>query len=190
MLLILQATPAQIARAKEVYAADHAEFYGQPHGFKISECASAHALFMQAGMPADHEPNHGLNVLHNGNFGWLTSGGNIVLFNPTEGTVTYSGTRHGIAPLWVLENPNSHKVLRYESSMPFLSPCETLANFAYRARLDSDCPIARGIALLKSGKPLAFLHAEGLPVRDIKKVFIECFTRGYFDACPPPYPHQ
>ena len=75
MLLILQATPAQIARAKEVYTEDHAEFYGQPHGFKISECAAAHALFIQAGMPEDHELNHGLNLLQNGNFGWLTSGG-------------------------------------------------------------------------------------------------------------------
>ena len=181
MLLTLQATPAQIARAKEVFAEDHAAFYGQPHGFKISECAAAHALFMQAGMPEDHEPNHGLNTMQNGNFGWLTSGGNVVLFNPTEGTVTYVGTRHGIAPLWVLEKPNSHKVLRYESSMPFLAPCETLANFAYRARLDSDCPYARGLALLNSGKPMTFLHAEfdAVTVTAIQKVFNECVARGY-----------
>ena len=181
MLLILQATPAQIARAKEVFAEDHAAFYGQPHGFKISECAAAHALFMQAGMPEDHEPNHGLNTMQNGNFGWLTSGGNVVLFNPTEGTVTYVGTRHGIAPLWVLEKPNSHKVLRYESSMPFLAPCETLANFAYRARLDSDCPIARGLALLNSGKPMTFLHAEfdAATVTEIKRVYAECVAHGY-----------
>ena len=179
MLLTLKITPAQAAAAKEVLTADHAEFYGQPHGFKISKCASAHALFVTAGMPAEHEPNHGLNTLPNGNFWWLTSGGNIVLFNPTEGTVTYSGTRHGIAPLWVLEKPASHKVLSYESSMPFLAPFETLDTFAYRAALDSVCPIARGLALLKSGKPLQFLHTEGLPVAEIKRVYDECVARGY-----------
>ena len=186
MKLVLKVTAAQSLAAKEVFTADHAEFYAQPHGVRRTYCPAAYELFAA---PAG-TLNMGYNETPAGLFGWITGGGNIVLFNPTEGTVTYSGTRHGIAPLWVLENPNSHKVLRYESSMPFLSPCETLANFAYRARMDSDCPIARGIALLKSGKPLAFLHAEGLPVRDIKKVFIECFTRGYFDACPPPYPHQ
>ena len=181
MKLVLQATPAQIARAKDVYSEDHAEFYGQPHGFKFSKCASAHALFIQAGMPEDHELNHGLNVLQNGNFGWLTSGGNVVLFNPTAETVTYVGTRHGIAPLWVLEKPNSHKVLSYESSMPFLAPCETLANFAYRARLDSDCPIARGLALLNSGKPMTFLHAEfdAVTVTEIERVYAECVAHGY-----------
>ena len=186
MKLVLKVTAAQSLAAKEVFTADHTEFYAHPHGFRRTYCPSAYELFAA---PAG-TLNMGYNETAAGLFGWITGGGNIVLFNPTEGTVTYSGTRHGIAPLWVLEKPNSHKVLSYESSMPFLSPFETLGNFVDRARMDSDCPIARGIALLKSGKPLAFLHAEGLPVRDIKKVFIECFTRGYFDACPPPYPHQ
>ena len=186
MKLVLEVTAAQSLAAKEVLKADHVAFYAQPHGFRRTYCPAAYELFAA---PAG-TLNTGYNETSAGLFGWVTGGGNVVLFNPTEGTVTYVGTRHGIAPLWVLEKPNSHKVVSYESSMPFLAPFETLANFVDRARLDSDCPIARGIALLKSGKPLAFLHAEGLPVRDIKKVFIECFTRGYFDACPPPYPYQ
>ena len=41
MLLTLQATPAQIARAKEVYSEDHASFYGQPMTFLHAELDSA-----------------------------------------------------------------------------------------------------------------------------------------------------
>ena len=175
MLLTLKATAAQIARAKEVFAADHAAFYGQPHCNR-SQSAKAHELF--------NAPAGTLNCGYNevGSLsGWITSGGNVVIMSPQAGTVTYSGTRHGIAPLWVLEKPNSHKVLRYESSMPFLAPCETLANFAYRARLDSDCPIARGLALLNSGKPMTFLHAEfnAVTVTEIERVFNECVAHGY-----------
>ena len=175
MKLILKVTAAQAAAAKETFKADHFAFYAQPHGFRRTTCPSAYELFAA---PAG-TLNIGYNETPAGLFGWVTSGGNVVMFDPTEGTVTYNGARHGIAPLWVLEKPNLHEVLRYESSMPFLAPLETLANFAYRARLDSDCPIARGIALLNSGKPVQFLHAEGLPVPAIQKVFNECVTRGY-----------
>ena len=175
MKLVLKVTAAQSLAAKETFKADHFAFYAQPHGVRRTYCPSAYELFAA---PAG-SLNCGYNETPAGLFGWITGGGNIVLFNPTEGTVTYSGTRHGIAPLWVLEKPNSHKVLRYESSMPFLAPFETLDTFAYRARLDSDCPIARGLALLNSGKPLAFLHAEGLPVAEIKRVCDECVARGY-----------
>ena len=176
MKLVLEVTAAQSLAAKETFKADHLAFYAQPHGFRRTQCLAAYELFAA---PAG-TLHMGYNETEVGLFGWITGGGNVVLFNPTEGTVTYSGTRHCIAPLWVLEKPNSHKVLSYESSMPFLAPLETLANFAYRARLDSDCPIARGIALLNSGKPLAFLHAEGLPLQAIQKVFDECIARGYF----------
>ena len=175
MKLVLKVTAQQAAAAKETFKADHFAFYAQPHGFRRTDCPAAHELFAA---PAG-SLNCGYNETPAGLFGWVTSGGNIVLFNPTEGTVTYSGTRHGITPLWVLEKPNSHEVVSYESSMPFLAPLETLGNFVDRARLDSDCPIARGIALLNDGKPLAFLHAEGLPVPAIKKVFAECLARGY-----------
>lgn len=175
MLLILQATADQIARAKETFKADHAQFYGQPHGHRKSQSVKVHVLFI---VPMG-TLNYGYNETSNGLCGWVTSGENVVLLNQHEGTVTYSGTRHGIAPLWVLDKPNSHKVLAYESSMPFLSPLETLDSFAHRARLDSTCPIARGIALLNSGKPLAFLHAEGLPVSTITRVYAECVKRGY-----------
>ena len=174
MLLTLKATAAQIARAKEVFTADHAAFYGQPHGFRRSQSAKAHELF---NAPAG-TLNHGYNEVGSLS-GWITSGGNVVIMSPQAGTVTYCGTRHGIAPLWALEKPNSHKVLSYESSMPFLAPFETLDTFAYCANLDADCPIERGLALLKSGKPLQFLHAEGLPVAEIKRVYDECVARGY-----------
>ena len=174
MLLTLKVTAAQIASAKEVFAADHAAFYGKPHGFRRSQSAKAHELFNAP----EGTLNHGYNEVGSLS-GWITSGGNIVMFDPTAETVTYAGARHGIAPLWVLEKPNSHKVLSYESSMPFLAPFETLDTFAYRAALDSVCPIARGLALLKSGKPMQFLQAEGLPVAEIKKVYDECVARGY-----------
>ena len=174
MLLTLKVTAAQIAAAKEVFAADHAAFYGQPHGFHRSQSAKAHELF---NAPAG-TLNHGYNEVGSLS-GWITSGGNVVIMSPQAGTVTYCGTRHGIALLWVIEKPKSHKVLSYESSMPFLAPFETLDTFAYRANLDADCPIERGLALLKSGKPVAFLHAKGLPVYEIVKVFEECVARGY-----------
>ena len=177
MLLTLQATPEQIARAKAIYAEDHAAFYAQPHGFRTSQSLEAHVLF-NAPMGTLH---HGYNEVNTGLSGWVTSGGNAVMLNQAAGTVTYSGTRHGIAPLWVLEKPKSYKVLQYETSMPFLTPFETLDSFAYRARLDSDCPIARGLALLNDGKPLAFLYAEfkGSDVATILKVYAECVKRGY-----------
>ena len=174
MLLTLKVTAAQIAAAKETFKADHATFYGQTHGFRCSQSAKAHELF---NVPAG-TLNHGYNEAGSLS-GWITSGGNVVIMSPQAGTVTYCGTRHGIALLWVLEKPKSHKVLSYESSMPFLAPFETLDTFAYRAALDSVCPIARGLALLKSGKPLQFLHTEGLPVAEIKRVYDECVARGY-----------
>ena len=177
MLLTLQATPEQIARAKAIYAEDHAAFYAQPHGYRTSQSLEAHVLF-NAPMGTLH---HGYNELNNGLSGWVTSGGNAVMLNQAAGTVTYSGTRHGISPLWVLEKPSTHKVLQYETSMPFLTPFETLDRFAYRARLDSDCPIARGLALLNDGKSSAFLYAEfkGSDVATILKVYAECVKRGY-----------
>lgn len=175
MLLILQATAEQIEHAQEFFAKEHAQFYAQPHGHRKSASAAVHALF-NAPMGTLH---YGYNEPPNGLCGWITSGENVVLLNPHAATVTYSGTRHGMTPLWVLDKPNSHEILKYESSMDFLSPFETLDSFAYRARLDSVCPMARGLALLNSGKPLAFLHAEGLPVATITRVYAECIKRGY-----------
>ena len=174
MLLTLKVTAAQITSAKKVFAADHAAFYGQPHGFCRSQSAKAHELF---NAPAG-TLNHGYNEVGSLS-GWVTSGGNVVIMSPQAGTVTYCGTRHGIALLWALDKPKSHKILSYESSMPFLAPFETLDTFAYRANLDADCPIERGLALLKSGKPMQFLHTEGLPVAGIKRVYDECVARGY-----------
>jgi len=178
MKLVLKITAAQAAAAKETFKADHFAFYAQPHGFRRTECPAAYELFAAPSGTL----NCGYNDTEAGLFGWVTSGGNVVMFDPAAGTVTYKGARHGIAPLWVLEKPKSHKVLQYESSMPFLAPFENLSVFADRAALDSDCPYARGLALLKSGKPMAFLHAEGLPVAEIKRVFAECVARGYLPA--------
>ena len=178
MLITLQVEAAQLENAQEYLQEAHADYYGQPHGFRKCQSQKAHELF-NAPIGA---LNYGYNVMPSGVSGWITSGNNIVILNANNCTVTYVGTRHGSTPLWVLDNPKSHKILKYESSMPFLSPFETLANFASRARLDSKCPIARGLALLNSGKPVQFLHAEGLPVPAIQKVFNECLTRGYLPA--------
>ena len=121
MLLTLEATAAQITRAKKVFAADHAACYSQPRGFCRSQSAKAHELF---NAPAG-TLNHGYNEVGSLS-GWISSGGNVVIMSPQAGTVTYCGSRHGIALLWVLDKPKSHKILSYESSMPFLAPFETL----------------------------------------------------------------
>ena len=178
MKLVLKVPAAQAFAAQEILKADHFAFYAHPCGFRRTHCPAAYALFAAP----EGSLNCGYNETAAGLFGWITSGGNVVCFNPAAGTVPYAGARHGMHPLWVLEKPTSLEVVEYESSMPFLAPFETLANFADRASLDSDCSFERGIALLKSGKPLVFLIAEGLPADKIRKVFIECVARGYLNS--------
>ena len=173
MLITLQVEAAQLEYAQEYLQEAHADYYGCPHGFRKCHSQKVHELF-NAPMGT---LNYGYNVMPSGVSGWITGGNNVVLLNQRESTVTYVGTRHGITPLWVLDNPESHKILKYESSMPFLSPFETLEEFARRARLDSKCPIARGLARLNSGCPIAFVNCD-----TIRETYAECVKRGYLPA--------
>ena len=178
MKVVIKASNEVIAAADSLFSEHHVCYYAQ--NLRCIRSAEVAALFGNK----TEEVRCGYNNTAAGS-GWVTCGGNAVLLSKKAGTVTYLGVRHGIAPLLEALGLNSMvelddcEIVTYETSMQFLRVGETLQHFFERAALNAECDIERGIAALKSGKPPAFLYAQGLDVNKIVSLYKECENHGY-----------
>lgn len=180
MKVVIKATQDTINAANSLFIERHESFYA--FNYKETRNAKVAALF---GYDEDTDAvrcGYQQNGLRSG---WVTCGGNAVLLAPYRETITYLGTRHGVSPLLEALGLNRRseldkcEVVTYETSMKFLRVGETLQHFFERAALNAECDIERGIAALKSGKPPAFLYAQGLDVNKIVSLYKECENHGY-----------
>ena len=126
---------------------------------------------------------HGANKIGETTTAWITSGGNVLVIDTSNNTAVYCGVRHAARQLaWMyVENFKTLDVLEYKTSMPWLKPWETLEEFCQRADKRSDNKYERTVALLREGKTLAFLLAEGdLPLRDAMMIHRIAIAKGYY----------
>ena len=179
MLLKLKITPGIAAKAiKKIYAEDdgyyawHLQNVNKLSGEFWSEFGGVVDLFCL---------RYGANKIGD-SVCWVTSGGNALVINRT--TATYYGVRHAARQLgWMfIDDFQQLEVIKYESSMPWLQPWETLEEFCKRACKTSDNKHEKAIALLREGKSDKFLLAEGdLPLRDAKAMHRIALAKGYYD---------
>ena len=125
---------------------------------------------------------YGANKIGEKMVGWITSDGNALVIDTDQFVAIYCGVRHAIAPLWWLGNDfKSLPIIEQVSSMPWLKPWETLEEFCRRADKRSDNKYERTVALLREGKTLAFILAEGdLPLQSAKKMHQIAINKGYY----------
>ena len=127
---------------------------------------------------------HGANKIGETTTAWVTSGGNVLVIDTSNNTAVYCGVRHAAQQLaWMyVESFKTLEVLEYKTSMPWLKPWQTLEEFCRRACKTSSNRHERCLALMREGKTLAFLLAEGdLPLRDVSAMHKIALTKGYYE---------
>lgn len=179
MLLKLKITPGIAAKAiKKIYAEDdgyyalHQQNVNKLSGEFWSEFGGVVDLFCL---------RYGANKIGD-SVCWVTSDGNALVINRT--TAIYCGVRHAARQLaWMfIDDFQQLEVIKYESSMPWLQPWQTLGEFCRSADKNSSNSYERALALLREGKSNKFLIAEGdLPLRDARAMHQIALTKGYYE---------